>query len=196
MSIFSLDFEIYIFKDDKFYQRWQVLVSFIRRNRLSKFFVFYRGRMWGKVPPRRAIFNLNSWKCLELWHMILTMASSNTEQIPINKLIVLGSQVVHGILYLDWNSNVNLSTKGDSNFVFLLSSLKTNFHDKCSCKWWGRMTQGGGEVRQMLTIAVWEPLNLAGVLCGQPLVFVNYGIYSVFAGIHFLHLAECDTSLI
>ena len=55
--------------------------------------------------------------------MILTMASSNTEQIPINKLIVLGSQVV--ILYLDGNSNVNLSTKGDSNFVFLLSSLKT-----------------------------------------------------------------------
>ena len=133
--------------------------------------------MWGKVPPRRPIFNLNSWKCLELWHMILTMASSNTEQIPINKLIVLGSQVVHEILYFDWNSNVNLSTKGDSNFVFLLSSLKTNFHDKCSCKWWGRMTQGGGEVRQMLTIAVWEPLNLADILCA-PCICKLWDIFS------------------
>ena len=153
MSIFSLDFEIYIFKDDKFYQRWQVLVSFVRRNRLSKFFVFYRGRMWGKVPPRRAIFNLNSWKCLELWHMILTMASSNTEQIPINKLIVLGSQVV--ILYLDGNSNVNLSTKGDSNFVFLLSLLKTNFHDKCSCKWRQRGEGGSGKCWPLLSENPW-----------------------------------------
>ena len=41
-----------------------VLISFVRRSQVSKFFVFYRGGMWGKVPPRRAIFNLNSWKCL------------------------------------------------------------------------------------------------------------------------------------
>ena len=109
--------------------------------------------------------------------MILTMASSNTEQIPINKLIVLGSQVVHEILYFDWNSNVNLSTKGDSNFVFLLSSLKTNFHDKCSCKWWRRMTKGGGRVRQMLTIAVWEPLNLADILCA-PCICKLWDIFS------------------
>ena len=62
--------------------------------------------------------------------MIPTMATSNTEQIPINKLIVLGSQVLHGILYLI-KTFVHLSCKCDSNFMCLLSTLKTNSHEKC-----------------------------------------------------------------
>ena len=34
----------------------------------------------GQSSPKEAIFNLNSWKCLGLWHMILTMATSDTQQ--------------------------------------------------------------------------------------------------------------------